>query len=427
MKKMSGDFIDIHDYQKRYQTTIEYLNKTDISEQNKRQILKFDETLALVDRVSLPRRIRVIGYLINLDKKYLIKDFEQANKDDLKAAIKKIDDNPNYSVWTKQGYRVVIKKFYRWLEYKDEYNAPDKKMNYPPRVSWINCNIRREDIPRVTASSILTEIEVTKMLESASDDVRNEAIIATLYEDGCRIGEHGGVRLKHIRKEGDCYIITVKGKTGTRETFVVKFANILTNWLNIHPYKDDPDAPLWVKENSKEPLKYNAFKMLVQRIAKKAGITKRIYPHIFRHSRATHSIINGEFTTEGAKKIFGWCPDSKMLETYIHLTAEDIKDKYLEKLGLAKKQNGSILDPKICPNCRHPNLFNASICENCKYLLNVNIGIEKDERMIAMRKFLLALSEDTYIKFRISQMAQEKQELMGIIESIASDGSNARS
>lgn len=101
------------------------------------------------------------------------------------------------------------------------------------------------------------------------------------------------------------------------------------------------------------------------------------------------------------------------------MTASDIKDKYLEKLGLAKAQNGSILDRKVCPSCKHPNLFNASICENCKYLLNVNIGIEKDERMVAIRKLLLALSQDSYIKFRIGQMGQERQKLVGILETIA--------
>lgn len=217
---MEAEFIDIHNYNDKYKSAVNYLDRANISKKNKELILKFDETLALLDRVSLARRVRVIGYLINLNQKYLKKDFDKATKEDLKAAIKVIDDNPKYSVWTKQGYRVIIKKFYRWLEFKDEYNDPDKKFDFPKTVSWITCSIKRENLPRVSAADILTENEVMKILEAASDDVRNEAIIGTLYEDGCRIGEHGGIRLKHIRKEGDFYVITVKGKTGTRETFV---------------------------------------------------------------------------------------------------------------------------------------------------------------------------------------------------------------
>jgi len=42
-----------------------------------------------------------------------------------------------------------------------------------------------------------------------------------------------------------------------------------------------------------------SLKSLVKNIAQKAGITKRIYPQIFRHSRAAHSIKNGEFRGEG--------------------------------------------------------------------------------------------------------------------------------
>src|SRR4030042_69899 len=98
IKNMKEDFIDIHDYQDKYKKTIDYLGRVGISEKNKNLILKFDETLALIDRVSLARRIRVIGYLINLSKDYLLKNFEDATKDDLKATIKRIDDNLQYSV-----------------------------------------------------------------------------------------------------------------------------------------------------------------------------------------------------------------------------------------------------------------------------------------------------------------------------------------
>ena len=250
-------------------------------------------------------------------------------------------------------------------------------------------------------------------------------MIGVLYESGCRIGEHGGVRLRHVKKENDCFIITVKGKTGTREIFIAKLAGLLTSWLNVHPYKDDPEAPLWIKGRRNEAMHYVSFTHAIKKLAVKAGITKRIYPHIFRHSRATHAIVNGEFTSDGAKKIFGWCPDSHMLETYLHLTSQDVKDKYLQKLGLAQRKNGSVLDPKICPECGHPNLFNASICENCKFLLNAQVGIRTDDRMLAIRKFLDRLSKDSYIKFRIEEMAREEEGFLKIVESIAREKAEA--
>ena len=419
MGRMNGEYIDIHGYPAKYKATVGHLRKCGISERNKKLILKFDETLFLVDQVGLARRVRVIGYLTHLTKCYLKKNLDKATRDDIKKAVKKIEDNQEYSIWTKHGYRVVIKKFYRWLKYGDDYNSPENRFSFPKTVSWISCNIKKVQKPKITAENILTENEITRLLEAASDDVKNEAIIAVLYESGCRIGEHGSVRLKHVKKESNCYCINVKGKTGEREIFIAKLAGILTDWLNIHPYKDDPEAPLWVRHKSKEPMMYKSFVQIIKRTALKANINKRIYPHIFRHSRATHAIINGEFTSNGAKKLFGWCPSSDMMETYIHLTSADVKDSYLKKLGLSQKDNHSLLDPKICPNCRHPNLYNSSICENCKCLLDNDLGIEMDDRMVRMRKFLYMLSKDQYIKFRIEQMADENMEIMNVIEGIA--------
>ena len=421
MRKMSAEYIDIHNYNEKYDKTIDYLKRSKISKRNKKLIKEFDNTLSLIDQVSVSRRIRVIGYLINIAKRYMEKDFDKAQKEDIKKAVKIINDRKDYSVWTKQGYRMIIKKFYRWLAHGDEYNNPENKHNYPKKVSWISCTIKADRIPKVTAEDVLTENEITRLLETEADDVKNEAILAVLYESGCRIGEHGSVRIRHVKKDGNCYTITVKGKTGVRETFIVKLAHLLTEWLNIHPYKNDPEAPLWVKHNSEKPMMYHSFVSIVKRAAKKAGIKKRIYPHIFRHSRATHAIVHGEFTSDGAKKIFGWCPDSKMLETYLHLTSADVKDKYLSTLGLGKKQEKSTLNPKICPNCHHPNLFNASICENCRALLDADIGIEKDQRMLSMRKFLSILSEDKYIKFRIEEMAKENSNFMKIVEDLGKE------
>ena len=417
MKNM--DYIDIHGYEKRLEWIQKLAERYAISQRNKNIIKKYDQTLAVIDRVGIARRVRVMEFLLLFARDYLKKDYQDATRDDMKRAIALVDARKDYSVWTKQGYRVIVKKFYRWLTYGDEYNAPDKKLMYPEIVSWISCNIPRKDLPIVRPENILTEVEIIKLLDAANS-VREEALIATLYEDGCRIGEHGGVRLKHVMKDEDCYIITVKGKTGSREVIIAKFANLLTNWLNAHPYKNDPDAPLWVKKNTEEPLLYRGLCKVIKTIAKRAGITKRIYPHIFRHSRATHGIVNEEFTQEGAKKLFGWTPDSKMLETYIHLTSKDVKDKYLEKLGLRKRENnGSILDPKICPECKHPNLFNASICENCRALLDANIGISMDKRIVAMKQLLEALCRDNYIQYRVSEMAKENSSLLEILKAVA--------
>ncbi|MEM2613605.1 MAG: hypothetical protein QXO15_05170 [Nitrososphaerota archaeon] len=57
-----------------------------------------------------------------------------------------------------------------------------------------------------------------------------------------------------------------------------------------HPLRENPDAPFWISigtRNRNSPLTYGAVRTLLKLLARKAGIKKRVYPHLFRHSRAT--------------------------------------------------------------------------------------------------------------------------------------------
>jgi integrase/recombinase XerD len=95
----------------------------------------------------------------------------------------------------------------------------------------------------------------------------------------------------------------------------------LKSWLQVHPEESNPEAPLWATLNSKEnllkPLQYAAIRMKLKRIAKKAGINKRIHPHLFRHSRATYM---ANYLTEAQMNVyFGWTQGSDMQEyTFVY-------------------------------------------------------------------------------------------------------------
>ena len=65
------------------------------------------------------------------------------------------------------------------------------------------------------------------------------------------------------------------------------------NWLEEHPGRNDPNAPLWINQgrgigSAYIALRYDAIRMQLKRIAKKAEVNKAITPHLFRHSRATN-------------------------------------------------------------------------------------------------------------------------------------------
>ena len=134
------------------------------------------------------------------------------------------------------------------------------------------------------------------MIEAA-EHPRDKALIASLYESGCRVGEIAALRISHIHfDEYGAYMI-VKGKTGSRRIRLVFSAPILASWINVHPQKANPEAPLWVvvgttknmaskgKRHGRKygrhyspELKYRAIANMLKRVARKAWTFDREPP-----------------------------------------------------------------------------------------------------------------------------------------------------
>lgn len=98
--------------------------------------------------------------------------------------------------------------------------------------------------------------------------------------------------------------------------------------------------------------------MKLQRIAKKAGISKQIHPHLFRHSRATYM---ANYLTEAQMNVyFGWAQGSDMPGVYVHLSGRDVDDAILKANGVIEKEEQKINIQKVVEN---PKLNLSSMIE----------------------------------------------------------------
>ena len=101
-------------------------------------------------------------------------------------------------------------------------------------------------------------------------------------------------------------MLIVNDKTGSRRIRIITSVPVLASWIENHSLRDDPDAPLWINlstRNRYHILTYEGAKAVLKRTAKRAGLKKRIYPHLFRHSRATR--LANALTEAQLKKLFG--------------------------------------------------------------------------------------------------------------------------
>jgi len=207
-----------------------------------------------------------------------VRIFDAATKSDIEDLVFKIERS-DYSPWTKRDYKVVLKRFYRWLKGNDE--------EYPEEIKWIKTTLKAKD--ELLPEDLLTEDEVMKLVEACSNP-RDKAFIITLYESDARIGEVGSMRMRDVSFEGSYARLMLKGKTGSRRVIVVAAVPYLQTWIQNHPLKHDPDAPLWVNlgtVNRFKAMSYPALAKILKVAAKRAGLSKKVHPHKLRHSRAT--------------------------------------------------------------------------------------------------------------------------------------------
>ncbi|MEM2751143.1 MAG: tyrosine-type recombinase/integrase, partial [Nitrososphaerales archaeon] len=158
-------------------------------------------------------------------------------------------ERKDYSPFTKHDYKVVLKKFYKWLCGGEEY---------PEQVKWIKTTLKMKD--ELLPEDLLTEDEVMKLVDKA-DSLRDKAFIITLYESGARIGELDSLRIKDVVFEENYARLMLEGKTGSRRVIVVASTPYLQAWIQSHPLKNNPDAPLWINigtVNRYKPMSYPA-------------------------------------------------------------------------------------------------------------------------------------------------------------------------
>lgn len=391
---------DLHHRKRTLRTRLESLVKDkDMIPKNKQLIRDFDD-YAVSTGMKECRRAKYLTILSNLSK-WLNKDFNKATKKDILKLVAGIEDSDKKE-WTKVTYKVVLKRFYRWFKGKDEFN--------PDEVRWIKASMKREQCK--LPEELLSEEEVNKMAQ-ASSNPRDKAIVQCLYETGCRIGELLTIRIGNIKFDEYGAVLHVRGKTGDRRIRIVASAPVLSTWLEHHPYREDPRAFVWIvrlngKEGPYKPYMYAPVLQLVKRLAVNAGIKKRIYPHLFRHSRAT--ALANKLTEAQMKAYFGWVQDSDMAGVYVHLSGRDVDDALLKIYGMKKdeKTEAEKFRPSNCSRCKTSNSPASKFCVKCGCPLSYEAAIKADQNTKKANNLMNTLMKDAEFKEIILKKIMER-------------------
>jgi integrase/recombinase XerD len=170
--------------------------------------------------------------------------------------------------------------------------------------------------------SIIAQIDL-----STAEGGRNKAILETMYSCGLRVTELINLRLSCLYL--DVNFIRVIGK-GDKERLVpigdsaIKYINIYRNDIRVHmTVRPGNEDILFLNRRGAKLSRVMIF-LILKDLAKKAGITKNISPHTFRHSFATH-LVEGGADLRAVQEMLGH-ESITTTEIYTHIDREYLRE-----------------------------------------------------------------------------------------------------
>ena len=192
-------------------------------------------------------------------------------------------NNKNYSGSTKKRIQSSINQFLKYLI--DE--------NYIANIEINNVSIMSDKkLPHV-----LSPNEIDKLIDFYNHDLfissRNKTIIDFMYSTGCRVSELINVEESDIDIEEA--FVRLEGK-GSKQRIVPLGSKVVINLENYLPLRNkdrkNKNNKLFISKSYKN-LDRTAVFRIIKSTGVKAGINKELYPHILRHSAATHMLEGG--------------------------------------------------------------------------------------------------------------------------------------
>jgi len=329
------------------------------STKNKKLISTFSNDM-LAQSLTLPRILKLLWELKEIEK-FIDKPLDKATNEDIKKYVIQLE-NSDYKEWTKHDYKVTLFKFYKWL---NNCEVGEK----PAVLKGIKTTMKNGS--HKLPSEILLEEDVLKLINGTSN-TKEKALISVLYESGCRVGELRLLKMKNINFDRYGCQIIISGKTGDRRIRLINSTPYLSNWLESHTQKENPEAYVWIAKNSNNVMSVSNLRKILEVTAKRVGLRKKVNPHAFRHARATN--LANKLTDAQMKEVFGWTKNSDMASVYVHLSGRDVDRALLKASGIELKEGDreeSKLQIRICPRCKYKNSATSKFCNKCSMALDI--------------------------------------------------------
>ncbi|MEC7863689.1 MAG: site-specific tyrosine recombinase XerD [Bacteroidota bacterium] len=230
----------------------------------------------------------------------------------------------NDSISARSQARIIsgIKAFYKYLIMEDYIKFNPTELIESPKIG-------------LKLPDTLSLIEIDKLIAavdlSNSQGERNRAILETLYSCGLRVSELINLQLSNIHfKEGYLKVI---GK-GDKERLApiggraLQYLTIYINEVRNHQSIKKGHEDFVFLNNRGAKLTRVMIFLIIQKLTEVIGLKKKISPHTFRHSFATH-LIEGGADLRAVQEMLGH-ESITTTEIYTHLDKDYLRSNIIQ-------------------------------------------------------------------------------------------------
>lgn len=254
-------------------------------------------------------KLTIDGYRIELGlfANYVQKAVAQISTADIRGYL---SFNPGLKLSTIDRKLSVIKNFFKWLVQEEILlRDPSVKINAPKKPK------------RLPKGLSVEELEIVR---ESCKTLRERAVMEVMYSTGCRLSEIANM------KKDDINIQTMSAQVigkGDKERTVFLSFKALFHLKKYLQSRDDDCEYLFVTERRPiRQLSNRSIQRIIDKIEERANISKKLTPHVFRHTFATLSAEQG-IDLADLQHLLGHENPSTTL-VYAHVTEERKREAF---------------------------------------------------------------------------------------------------
>ncbi|MBI5152094.1 tyrosine-type recombinase/integrase [Candidatus Peregrinibacteria bacterium] len=234
----------------------------------------------------------------------------------------KDETGESLSIKTQTYHIIALRAFLKYLIKNDIKTLSPEKIELPKIPSRTVEFLERDEIER-----IFSAVDV-----SVPAGLRDAAILETLYSTGLRVSELAKLNRDQIDFKTNEFMVRGKGRKPRLVFLSDRAANKIRSYLAV---RNDNFAPLFInfkgaKTKSditlaeKRRLTTVSIENIVRKYSRLAGIVKKVTPHTFRHSHATHMLQKGA-DIRSVQEMLGHSSITTT-QVYTHITNQRLKE-----------------------------------------------------------------------------------------------------